>query len=405
MKRAISIFMVIIMLSFTMLTLGASAYDISSKPTKILDLDENSNLKARNVINDISKVNTKNADDIDLVNLSMENYTKEEKDVALNLVDKGALLVIQDDNYFKSNDEVATFFGLNEQQIAISETKGNAVTIGYTISKDDGEYVVNPVLASLMIPVDTDMQQFDMEKELQELKESDDIYIDPTDIYSHHIESKQDKFYTNEDSSPRKALGTSYSFFSHQYLYGKNGNAVWGIKDGYTEFGYIEMYTTITRKHITSTHNHDSVETRYVMTGRNNKYVKKYIVAQVSKDSPSFMEDWARIKCTTNKDISFSYSVNSKGELTVSYTITQTDFNPAAQAIDYAKTDNKVAWTVEPNSHRSNQTWEFEGSSTIRTPIGKDSFMWIGVDELIVDNSLLQYKSPGPCATKITIKK
>lgn len=286
MKRAISIFMVIMMLSFTMITSGASAYDNSFKPTKILDLDESSNLKARNVINDISKITDKNADNIDLVNISMENYTKEEKDVALNLVDNGALLVIQDNNYFKSNDEVATFFGLDEQETAISETKGNAVTIGYTISKDEGEYVVNPVLASLMIPVDTDMTQFNMEKELQELKNSDDVYIDPTDIYSHYIESKQDEDSLNNVATAQSNSSYFYGPFE-AYLYGKNGTAVWGPKSGYEKFGYTKIIVEVIRQKVYGGRAFDAVETRYNMVGLNDKYVKSYKVSHCADKTPS----------------------------------------------------------------------------------------------------------------------
>lgn len=139
------------------------------------------------------------------------------------------------------------------------------------------------------------------------------------------------------------------------------------------------------------------------MVGLNDKYVKSYKVSHCADKTPSTLWKCSEIKESSTHTYSFTYGWSGdKVEYTFGFA---SEVNPYGQNIDTVEIGNKATWTAKPNSHKTNSSWFLNVSSVICTTSGNDSYIWIGVDELIVDNWLLQYKSPCPNALKIIIKK
>lgn len=145
------------------------------------------------------------------------------------------------------------------------------------------------------------------------------------------------------------------------------------------------------------------MESHFTITGQNNKYVKSYKVANNVGKSYTSMPDCLKVNKHTNAIFSVEFGVTDKGATTKS--VVTIDYNPDEQAISTTVTNKKVLWNVSPNSHLKNTSWNFNGSCLLRTPRGKDSVLWVGVEELVVDNALLKYSITTPLVLTVNIKK
>lgn len=176
-----------------------------------------------------------------------------------------------------------------------------------------------------------------------------------------------------------------------------------GKKDGYQVFAFVKKYVTVKRNCIKNGYAYDTVESHFTITGQNNKYVKSYKVANNVGKSYTSMPDYLYVNEHTKAIFSVEFSITDKGPITKN--AVTIDYNPDKQTISTTVTNKKVLWNVSPNSHIKNASWRFNGSCLLSTPRGKDSILWVGVEELVVDNALLKYSITTPLVLTVNIKK
>lgn len=415
MKKLLSLFICVVMLLLAIIP--ANATDAGStlekkryadKSVNLIDLDNWKGRKNYNKAEVADEIHTNkfgSSNMVDVINISSDNFKTEDLNYALQLVDNGATLVVQNKSNISSCEEMGTTLGITESKIAVDFLENDSMFVmGYSVRKSARKYLIEPVLASVMLPKD-DAKEYDFAKELDALKESNCAYVDPIDLYCEIEESKYEK--ATEIAFNNSTIGklqlriqqATESANGHGYLYGKNGTAVWGPKDGYTEFAYIEITAYVVPEFTKNGHKYDALECLFVATGRGDKYVDSYIVFN-EVVSNTFMETYTKISQFNQNTYETKYSIKSDGTIEASCSVS-TIVNPGAQVVQDTKTYNRVEWECTPNSHLKNKSWTLEAGCLTNTSSGKKASMMMGFHEITVDNWLLEYVSP--CAITLFI--
>lgn len=344
----------------------------------------------------------------DIINVSSDTIEKIDLNKVLQIVDNGALLIVQNKSNINSSTEMAKKINISVQSIVSNvDDEMTSIVLGYCIRKGWDDYIIEPILATVMKPIND--TGFDLSEELNNLKNADNVYIDPIEFYCQAINSP--KFFRSILDIKEFAAGTQKvrkkqahtETFGWAYLYGKNGNAVWGTgHNGYTLFGYIENSIYVIREFTKNGYNYDAVECQFTATGRGNKYVKSYSTFN-QVVSNSLMDAYTYLNVKNKYIYSTSYSWSGNG--TTSSVTVQSEVNPGEQQISTSKTYNHVLWKCVPNSHLKNASWFLEAGCSTKTAIGKRATIRVGFDELVVDNAFLKYTSPCPVCVNITYNK
>lgn len=398
MKKIISVFLIFFILcslSFSVCATNQNAV----QTINILDLDSFTSSNSTATQSTKSTLSLyKNAD---VINISSDRFTQINYADLFTLIDDGALLVVQNTNGIDSSEEMAEYLNINSATNVYSDILSNDVlTLGYTIQKVSSGYSIDPIFATVLKPENDD--DFNIDEELSALKHCDDFYIDPLDIYQ-RSQVQSHSSYISTTATSQYTLDFDYDKHGYAYLYGKNGDSVWHQKDGYKKFAYVEMYATVKREFIKNGYAYDSVQSLFTITGLNNKYVKSYKVANNVGKNYTSMVNCLNINEQTSAKIAIEYGWSEKGITTKS--VVTYDVNPSKQNIYTTKTNNKVLWSASPNSHIKNASWCLNGSCLLKTPSGNASTLWVGVEELVVDNALLKYTITTPLVLTVTIKK
>lgn len=417
MKKLLSLVLSIVLTSLSCLSVSAAQSEsisvekeFSNASINLIDLDnwlESGDYENSTISKELDKKNYSNSFMTDVINIASNNLKEEDSDYILQLVDNGATLIIQNKTNVSSSEEICDLVGIPRQDISISvENSDMWINIGYAIQNSGGEYKIEPIFATVMQPKDN--ETFDIKAELQNFKNSNDAYVDPIDFYCLSEESKQtlyDKTYEPLISNGMLQLRISEakeSFGGYGYLYGKNGDAEWGITSGYTQFAYVEFSTYIVPEFNKGSYKYDAVECLFTLTGRNDKYIDSYIAFNEIKSNTS-MELYTYLNKQSKQIFTTEYTWTTDGPES-SFSVS-TEVNPAEQTIKTAKTLNKVAWTCSPNSKLKNQSWVLEAGCLTKTLSGKKAALIVGLDELVVDNWLLKYTSPGRLIMNVSFQR
>lgn len=415
MKRMLSFFICITMILLAIIpanaleagsTLEMKCY--ANENVKLIDLDNWKGSKNYNKVEIADEINTNKfgtSNMVDVINISSDNIKTDDLEYVLQLVDNGATLVVQNKSNISSCEEMGMLLGITESKIAVDFSANDSVFVmGYSVRKSVRKYLIEPVFASVMLPKDEN-KEYDFAKELCDLKESNCAYVDPIDLYCEIEESKSgiaSEIAFNDSTVGKLQLRirqATESAHGYGYLYGKNGKAVWGPKDGYTEFAYIEISAYVVPEFTKNGHKYDALECLFVATGRGDKYVDSYTVFN-EVVSNTFMEGYTKISQFNQNTYETKYSVKSDGTIETSYSVS-TVVNPGSQVVQDTKTYNRAEWECTPNSHLKNKSWTLEAGCLTNTSSGKKASMMLGFHEITVDNWLLKYVSP--CAITLFI--
>lgn len=399
MKKLFSLLLVIFVMLSMVFPVSALNSTIStpSKSITVLNLDDNS-IQNNDTLKKLANTSSA-ANDVDVINLSSDKINQIDTASLFNIVDNGAILVVQNTSNINTCEEMANYLKINTSNIYADIVDDNVLILGYEIHKNTSDYSIAPIFATVLKPENDD--DFDIKGELENLKACDTIYVDPMDVYQRVQAQTHDE--VSATASPQYNFDFDYDQSGYGYLYGKNGNAVWGKKDGYQVFAFVKKYVTVKRNCIKNGYAYDTVESHFTITGQNNKYVKSYKVANNVGKSYTSMPGYLYVNEHTKAIFSVEFSITDKGPITKN--AVTIDYNPDKQTISTTVTNKKVLWNVSPNSHIKNASWRFNGSCLLSTPRGKDSILWVGVEELVVDNALLKYSITTPLVLTVNIKK
>lgn len=413
MKKIYSFCLSIIILCttcFSLGTLNVSAYenikDYGNAFVTVLDFDnwdKEASYKNATIFNGIDGNNRFMASSANIVNISSLESDKSNLEYALQLVDNGAIMVVQNESNIVSCEDLAKQMNIPVQDVTGEINNESIAILGYVVRRNSLDYKIEPIFATVMKP-SVSSETFDIQTEIANLKESGQAYIDPIDIYCRIEDSdckKENNISNKEILSGKLQMRTNFytDLFGYGYLYGKNGNAVWGQQSGYTQFGYIEMYTCVIREKVLNGYRYDAVETLFTATGLNNKFIESYKVCNQVKGSGPSMVKYLYLNTQNTRTYTMSYTVTSQGIETSSSV--STEVNPGAQVTSTTKTNNKVVWNCNPNSNLNNSSWMLEGSCLTKTPSSSNAAMYISFAELVVDNWALEYTSPCPIVMTI----
>lgn len=336
----------------------------------------------------------------DIINISSSKISQLDFDYILQLVDNGAILVIQNDDDIQTCSEIVSLLNINSQDVMVDAEDKGTIELGYSIRRDGTGYIVEPVFATVL-KLESD-ETFNLNQELENLKNSSEAYIDPIDFYY----SKKDNIKSTENNQGQSPSGNGALQIDRRsayvscsgigYLYGKNGDAVWGQKTGYEKFGYVEMSAYIIRKYSKNGYDYDAVECSFTATAENGKHVEWYSVFN-HVISNSYMETFLYVNEQNEYTYGFEYTYGSDGpQISTSYTTT---VNPGEQCKTTFKEYNYVRWNCTPYSN--GETWVMETSCLTRTASNLTATTRVGFEEFVVDNWLLQYESP--CALVMNV--
>lgn len=188
------------------------------------------------------------------------------------------VLLIQNKGDFNSCEEIAQALNITCIEQFPEINTDTSFMLGCVVSKNNSQYYMDIVFATVLQSVDD--EHFDLNEELELLRASADAYIDPIEIYQkinsdNYLESINNTFITTCSLE-------IYQYSGWGYLYGKNGDSTWGYESGYTLFGDVRVDVNVERKLTSTGYKYDLVTAKYTATGCNDKYVESYKTFQQS---------------------------------------------------------------------------------------------------------------------------
>lgn len=328
----------------------------------------------------------------DVVNIDFNSIGTQNMDYILQLVDNGATLVIQNQTKVQDSQAIAVQLGIEETEITLEPNAGNTVPMGYCVTSTILGYQIEPVFASVLQAVE-EADSFNLPQELDNLKNSGALYIDPVELYSAQENNLNEPQIQLAEKDTAGILNYPSNFYHSKsgfgYLYGKGNKAVWGEANGYTRYALIKMTSYVTSKGYVNGKRYNAVDTAFVATSLGGKYIKSYETFSAVRNA--YMAEALNVKEESAVTYSTSYSVGSNG-VTSSNSFAVTS-NPAKQCIDTQELVSEVYWKCNPNSNRKDSSWKFEGSVLARASNGTRVEVNTGFSQLVVDGGK-QYKAP-----------
>lgn len=371
---------------------------ISQVPVNLVDLDNyTDSWKYENatISTEILEKNRAITNKADVVNISSSQTPQLDLSYILQLVDNGSILIVQNNDNIQTCSEMRSLLKMKSQDEVIEVENDATIPLGYSIRRDETGYKVETIFATVLKSASDDT--FDLNKELENLKNSVEFYIDPIEFYYlkeksiNNIESTQKNFSSEKGTLQIDRESAYVEDSKGCYLYGKNGDAVWGYESGFKKFGYVEISAYIIEQYCKNGYDYDSVECFFTASALNGKNVEWYnVFNRIIRNS--HMEWFHYINSQSDYTYGIEYTYGPDG-LETSVTCTTT-INPGDQCITTFKENEYVRWNCTPYSN--GETWVVETSCLTKTAHNLKATTRVGFEEFVVDNWLLQYECPSP---------
>ena len=404
-----------LILSFILIILAicpnAYAQDIHSDETiSVVNFSNKSIPKNRNIkILTPKELSNSSALNVDIVNIDSTKLIKQNVIDALELVDNGSYLIIQNSGNINSISELCKKFNIKVPDIEFDFSYKNCINIGYIIKCDYGEYDIFPIMATVMCEIGNE-SDFSLNEELKELRKSE-VSVDIADLYknikneSFHLSSSYDNI-SNLQMSVKNVKSKYFKQVNgYGFFYAKSKNETqWGEKAGYTCYGLAEasIYIASEGKRSNGVVN-DMVYCDFDATGKGNKHVLDFTT--YIETSNSVIQDYLVMNSQSKYNVSYSYGWN--GDAISSQTAINYTVNPNKCTISTQSGGNtKKSWVAKPNSYVKNQTWRFSPWVLVKTKDTKTTAtINCGFSQFTVDDSLHpKYRTTAKLYCKLKFK-
>ncbi|MDR1409872.1 MAG: hypothetical protein LBJ12_06370 [Oscillospiraceae bacterium] len=386
-------------------TMAASTPQWIANALTVLDLDgwdDSWKYDTVNFVKDVTSQTKPQANKTDIINASLSTMNAEEKEYALQLVDNGAVLLLQNGTDEFTSYDVASEMSIDMNTVKLVDTLDETLTLGFVITKQNQDFMILPVFAYVLNETNEESIT-PLEQSLIELRETEP-YVNPFDFYSAIVQNQTNSSVTTTNvenavlqADPTTPSNSYWSPYGYGYLFGNykasNNPTVWGSAptSDYIKVATIEFNVYIVSEGVVNGYNQDRFYTRFRLGGNSDYHISSFTIG-FGSISGAYVNDYLDVPSNYGETtISMGTSYGSNG--TTSTSTIAYKFNPDKCCITPITPDinSKYSWRCAPQSAVDNGVWAVQPYIVTRTTNNVTATVYPTLYELKVNSGVHEF--------------